>query len=76
VSGVVDSDGAVPAALGNQPQGGNSFDGLLDDVFVYDTALTVGELELLRTLDAGLPTLVFSDGFESGDTDAWSNVVP
>jgi hypothetical protein len=76
VSGAVDTNGAVPAALGNQPQGGNPFDGLLDDVFVYATALTAAELELLRNLEGTPPNPIFADGFETGDLSAWDNVVP
>jgi hypothetical protein len=75
-SGAVSTNGTVPAALGNQPQGGNPFAGLLDDVFVYDTALDAQELATLMNLDGGPPSLIFSDGFESGDLSAWDAAVP
>jgi hypothetical protein len=75
-SGAVDANDTVAAALGNQPQGGNPFDGRLDDVFVYDTALDASEIALLMSLDGGPPSLIFSDGFESGDLSAWDASLP
>ncbi|MEM7582260.1 MAG: PQQ-dependent sugar dehydrogenase [Acidobacteriota bacterium] len=74
-TGGVTTDPTVPVAIGDQPQGGRPFDGLLDDVRIYDRALTPFELEVLRTR-RGLCSDLFADGFESGDPSAWSSVVP
>jgi hypothetical protein len=71
LSGAVDTDPLVPVAIGSQPQGGQPFDGLLDDVFVYNAALTPTELEFLMSLGAPPDTTIFADGFESGNTSAW-----
>ncbi|MEZ5330788.1 MAG: FG-GAP-like repeat-containing protein [Thermoanaerobaculia bacterium] len=76
LSGTVDTDSLVPAALGDQPQGGQAFDGLLDDVFVYNAALGPDDLELLMSLGVPPDPTIFADGFESGNTSAWSNTVP
>ncbi|MEM7164110.1 MAG: LamG-like jellyroll fold domain-containing protein [Planctomycetota bacterium] len=46
-SGAVATNVGVPASIGNQPQGGKTFSGRLDDIRIYDRALTtaqVGEL--------------------------------
>jgi hypothetical protein len=75
-SGTVDTNPAVPVALGDQPQGGRPFDGLLDDVFVYNTALTGAELQQLMQLGDPPSPLIFIDGFESGDTAVWSTIKP
>jgi len=45
LTGVPDTDPAVPVALGNQPQGGQSFDGLIDEVRIYDRALSPAEIQ-------------------------------
>ncbi len=46
--GSIDSDPSVPAAIGNQPLsaagGGRAFDGVIDDVRIYDRALSVADL--------------------------------
>jgi Concanavalin A-like lectin/glucanases superfamily/Chitobiase/beta-hexosaminidase C-terminal domain/FG-GAP-like repeat/Bacterial Ig-like domain len=76
VSGAVDTSGSVAAALGSQPQGSNPFDGLIDDAFVFSTALSAAELDVLRNLDDTPPLLIFSDGFESGDLSAWDGSLP
>ncbi|MCP4543857.1 MAG: hypothetical protein GY832_42630 [Chloroflexi bacterium] len=47
----------VPAALGAQPQGGNEFDGLLDDVRIYNRALSQAEIGLLINPPATILTL-------------------
>jgi PKD repeat protein len=43
-SGSLSTSGSVPAALGDQPQGGRSFDGLLDEVRLYGRALSADEV--------------------------------
>jgi hypothetical protein len=59
--------------IGSNPGFGYPFSGLVDDVFIFDRALTPEELDFVRVF--GLP-VVFFDGFESGDASAWSAVVP
>ena len=44
-TGVIDADASVPAAIGNQPQNGKSFDGILDEVRIYNRALTPAEIQ-------------------------------
>ncbi|MGE3165422.1 MAG: PQQ-dependent sugar dehydrogenase [Planctomycetota bacterium] len=48
-TGVVDMDAGVLVALGNQPQGAGSrpFDGLIDEVRIYDRALALPEVAAL-----------------------------
>jgi hypothetical protein len=43
-------------------------------VFLYDRALTAGEIAVLA-IDPG-PLEILVDGFESGDTAAWSRSTP
>lgn len=60
-------------------------DALFDDVQIYDFALRDGDVAIGQVAGGHIPFLyanpgmsvaVFSDGFESGDTLAWSNTVP
>ena len=44
-SGVIDTDDSVPVAIGNQPQGGRPFDGLIDEVRIYNWALTESDIQ-------------------------------
>ena len=44
-SGAVNTNGNVPASLGNQPQGGKPFDGRMDEVRLYNRALTANEIQ-------------------------------
>ncbi len=74
-SGAVDTDPLVPVAFGDQPGGTRPFDGLLDEVRLYDRALTVEELAVLVTGESDC-VVVFADGFETGDTSAWSTTIP
>jgi uncharacterized repeat protein (TIGR03806 family) len=54
-TGVLDTNGTVDAAIGNQPTtasgGARPFDGLMDDVRIYPRALSVTEIATIR--DAG-----------------------
>ena len=54
-TGVLDTNGTVDAAIGNQPTtasgGARPFDGLIDDLRIYDRALSAAELAVVR--DAG-----------------------
>ena len=53
-------------------EAGHDFDGLLDDVAIYQGVLTSGEIEDVMIGEFWL----FADGFESGDTSAWSSSSP
>jgi MYXO-CTERM domain-containing protein len=46
-NGAVDASAAVPVAVGDQPQGGRAFGGLIDEVFFYTRALSATELAAL-----------------------------
>jgi hypothetical protein len=48
-TGTVDTNSSVTAAIGNQPTGGGSrpFDGVIDDVRIYDEALTDPQIAAL-----------------------------
>ena len=44
LTGAIAPGAGAPVAIGNQPAGDRGFDGLLDEVRVYDRALTPGEI--------------------------------
>ncbi len=48
-SGPIDVDPTRPVALGDQPQGTRPFDGMLDDVRIYDRALLLVEIVALAS---------------------------
>jgi len=48
--------------------------GVIDEVFLFDRALTAGEIAMLA-VDPG-PLAILIDGFESGDTSAWMLSTP
>ncbi len=48
--------------------------GVIDEVFLFDRALTAGEIAALA-VDPG-PLEILADGFESGDISAWSRSTP
>jgi hypothetical protein len=50
--------------------GAYGYSGVIDDVRIYDRALTEQEIQDVFS------GMIFSDGFEVGDTSAWSAVVP
>jgi PKD repeat protein len=52
-SGTISTSTSVPVALGSQPQGGSAFDGLLDDVRIYNRALSAAELQAVMAEDPG-----------------------
>lgn len=61
----------VGITCGDTPTG--LFGGLVDDLHLYDHALTAEEIELLYGQPGvAIADQVFSDGFESGATTAWS----
>ncbi|MEM1182473.1 MAG: PQQ-dependent sugar dehydrogenase [Acidobacteriota bacterium] len=73
-TGAVAADPGVDAWIGDQPGGARPFDGLIDDVRIYDRAL--GSSELLGLLTGQGPCGLFGDGFETGDAGRWSAVFP
>ena len=64
-SGGVDSNASVNVAIGNQPAGTGSrpFDGLIDDVRIYNRALNASEIQTL--MKGTLNTLYIDDSFVS-----------
>lgn len=75
-TGSVDTDPLVPVTFGDQPGGTRPFDGLLDEIRFYGRALSQEEIDILVTADPTACGVLFSDGFESGSTSAWSSTVP
>ncbi|MFB0552969.1 MAG: carbohydrate binding domain-containing protein, partial [Phycisphaerae bacterium] len=62
----------MPLLLGENPEAtGRFYDGLLDDVRIYDRALSADELSGLATLEAPANILA-NGGFEDGVPDPWS----
>ena len=55
-------------AIGSNPNFDLPFDGLIDEVFVFDRVLAPEELDHVRVFGLQL----FSDSFESGDLSSWS----
>jgi len=53
---------------------GGTWDGQIDELRVFGHALSSTEVQILYEHPAG--TLIFVDGFETGDTSAWSVIVP
>jgi hypothetical protein len=57
--------------IGNSQALNRYFDGSIDEVKVWNRALTAAEID--QEYQSGLPSsLLFSDGFESGDFSAWT----
>jgi hypothetical protein len=75
-SGSLSTNAGVGVWIGGNPPDASSkpWDGLIDEVRIYDRALTAGEI--LALPPPGGAVGIFSDGFESGDTGAWSSEVP
>lgn len=74
-SGSISLDDTVPVWIGGSPGGATErpWDGLVDDVRIYDRALSQAEI---MALPGPSDSEIFSDGFESGDLSAWSVSVP
>ncbi len=53
VSGNIAQSASVPAVIGNQPQGGRGFEGLIDEVCLFDFALTAQDIGFLYNDRAG-----------------------
>ena len=74
-SGSISTNSSVPVWIGGNPDGATSmpWDGLIDEVRIYDQALTAAEIRALPP--PGLGGQLFSDNFESAGTSAWSATV-
>jgi len=74
-SGSLSGNAGVGVWIGSNPPLASSkpWDGLIDEVRIYDRALTAGEI--LALPPPGGAAGIFSDGFESGDTGGWSIVI-
>jgi len=74
-SGSLSTNSGVSVWIGGNPPEGSArpWDGLLDEVRIYDRALSAGEIQALPLPN---PHVIFGEGFESGDTSAWSATVP
>jgi hypothetical protein len=74
-TGSLTPNSAVPVWIGGNPpdSAARPWDGRLDEVRIYDRALSVAEIQALP-----LPStqVIFRAGFESGDTSAWSATIP
>jgi hypothetical protein len=70
-SGPLTGDAAVPVWIGGNPTEATSkpWRGAIDEVRVYDRALTAGELAALPPPSG---EWIFTDGFESGDISGWT----
>ena len=77
VGGAVDTDAAVPVAIGANGTAERFFNGVLDDVRVYDYALTATEIADLYDANAPPPPFGYTEMFQTwsatGD-DAWQTV--
>ena len=84
--GAINNVGSELRIAANQPVAPIYFtDALFDEVQIYDFALDDGGVAVGQTAgnsiaflfaNPGMTAMVFSDGFESGDTSAWSATVP
>jgi len=75
-TGSIDTNPAVSAAIGNQPQGAGSrpFDGLIDDVRIYNHALTDVEIMALASSTNQSPTASFTATPDSGQAPLLVNL--
>ncbi|MCH9647849.1 MAG: LamG domain-containing protein [Deltaproteobacteria bacterium] len=77
VSGRDLSLGVIPSSSGIAPYtdvNTGFFDGKLDDIYIYNRAIDSDEIQELLT--DGDPSVIFRNGFESGDTSRWTGVTP
>ena len=63
-SGALQDDNAADMNLGRRSTGDRVFDGLLDQIRIYNRVLTPAEIGALAAETAGLPGVVFADSFE------------
>lgn len=74
VGGAVDTSGSVPVAIGANGSTEQFFDGILDDVRVYDRALSASEISDLYTSGGGAPTTTFEVRVATSTDDAEEQV--
>ncbi|MGB7492010.1 MAG: FG-GAP-like repeat-containing protein [Thermoanaerobaculia bacterium] len=74
-TGSLTPNSAVAVWIGGNPPDGAArpWDGLLDEVRIYARALSAAEIQALPPPSTHA---IFSGGFESGDTSAWSATIP
>ena len=74
-TGSLSTNPAVPVWIGANPLTATDrpWDGAIDEVRIYDRALSPAEIHALPLPSA---YLIFRDGFESGGTSLWSTSVP
>jgi hypothetical protein len=74
-TGNLSTNPAVPVWIGANPLSATDrpWDGAIDEVRIYDRALSPAEIKALPLPSA---YLIFRDGFESGNSNAWSTKVP
>ena len=72
MKGVIPTSENLAQVLFAELRGGR-FGEWLDEVRIYDRALSGAEI---LSLPGPSDSAIFSDGFESGDTSAWSATVP
>src|SRR3989344_4660568 len=53
--GTIDIDTTIPANIGRNPDGSNHMDGAMDDVRIYNRALTVSDIQALYAYTGGPP---------------------
>jgi hypothetical protein len=72
-SGAIDQNPSIPVWIGANPTEASDkpWKGRIDDVRVYDRALSMTEL---AALPPPSDRAIFADGFETGDVSAWSPV--
>jgi hypothetical protein len=77
-TGSLSTNPAVPVWIGANPLTATDrpWDGAIDEVRIYDRALSPAEIHALPLPSAYLAYLIFRDGFESGGTSLWSTSVP
>ena len=73
--GSLNTDPSVAVWIGGNPPdaGGHPWDGVIEDVRIYDRAVSAAEI---GALPPPQDDEIFSDGFESGDLGSWSTVFP
>ena len=64
-TGSIDTNPNVPMAIANQPQGNRAFDGLIDEVRLYNRALTDAEIQT----DMAAPVADQTDPTDPADTE-------
>ncbi|MGB5890800.1 MAG: FG-GAP-like repeat-containing protein [Thermoanaerobaculia bacterium] len=74
-TGSLSTNAGIPVWIGANPPTATDrpWDGAIDEVRIYDRALSAAEI---RSLPLPSAYLIFRDGFESGNSNAWSTNTP